>query len=397
MPSSAARNDRDRQFALQPVPCLDIDRSGAIVRANPAFCAIAGRTEPELRELGLLSIVWQDAQDEVARALLDATNHETVSFDAPICRPDSELRWLEWRGVMEPARNIVQFITHDVTTSRRVKSEMQERERFLTTLLANLPGMAYRCRNDPDWTMEFVSAGCLALTGYEVDDLLFNKTTSFGDLFHPDDAQPVWNAVQEALTNKEPFTLQYRIRTKGGEQRWCFEQGRGVFADNGELLALEGFITDITHRVKAEEELRDKLTLIEAQRNQIADLSLPIIEVWDGVLTLPIVGVLDDARSARIMEGLLDAVVRTQSEHVILDLTAVASVDAAVAEHLVSILRAVKLLGARGVLSGIRPAVAQSLVGLSADLGGIPTTSDLRGALRSCMRLDAKNTRTRKG
>lgn len=395
MSDSVAAEDDERLFRLQPLPCIDVALNGAIIRANPAFCAMTGRAEDQLRELGLFAIVCQDARDDVTQALSIASTSDTSSFDAPISRPDGELRWLEWRGVRMLATSVIQFVACDVTSSRRITDEFQERERFLSTVLSNLPGMVYRCRNDPQWTMEFVSAGAQDLTGYAVEDLLGNKTISFGELIHADDAARIWDIVQKAMATRSPFTLEYRIRTKSGAERWCYEQGRGVYA-NGELLALEGFITDITERVRAEHELRDKLTLIEAQRNQIADLSLPIIEVWDGVLTLPVVGVLDAARAARIMEGLLDAVVRTQSEQVIIDLTAVQYVDAEVAEHLVAILRAVQLLGARGILSGIRPGAAQALAGLSTNLAGIPTTSDLRGALRLCMKSATKPAQTRK-
>lgn len=390
MPISVAAKDEDRLFLLQPLPCVDIGLDGGIVRANPAFCAMTGRSEDDLRERGLLATVCQDARDDVIRALLQAAQSDVSNFDSPICRTDGEVRWLQWHGVRVPTRNVVQFIAYDVTSARCMIDAHQERERFLSTLLSNLPGMVYRCKNDPQWTMEFMSAGCEALTGYGVDEYLEHRTITFGEVIHPEDADGVWQVVQAALANAVPFTIQYRIRTKSGDERWCYEQGRGVFAD-GELLALEGFITDITDRVQAEDELRGRLSLIEAQRQQIADLSLPIIEVWDGVLTLPLVGTLDAARATRITEGLLAAVVRTQCEHVIIDLTAVQHIDAEVAERLVAILRAVQLLGARGILSGIRPTAAKALVGLSTDLGGIPTTSDLRGALRSCMRLGGRS------
>lgn len=393
MPVSTAAEADERLFPLTPVPCLDVELNGAIVRANPAFCAMSGRTEEQLRALGLFGLVCQDVRDEVARAL--ASTSESASFNASISRPSGELRWLEWHGVKRVAGDIFCFIAYDVTAARLLADEIQERERFLSTLLSNLPGMAYRCRNDPEWTMEFVSAGTQKLTGYTAEDFTLHRTVAFGNLIHPEDANRVWDIVQDALDKRIPFTIQYRIRTKSNEERWCFEQGQGVFAHD-ELLALEGFISDITERVRGEHELRDKLALIETQRHQIADLSLPIIEVWDGVLTLPVVGTLDASRAARIMEGLLEAVVRTQSEHVIVDLTAVHYVDAEVAEHLVAILRAVQLLGARGILSGIRPGAAQALVGLSTDLGGIPTTADLRSALRSCMKRDAKYVRPAK-
>ena len=138
---------------------------------------------------------------------------------------------------------------------KRAEEALRERERTLATLMANLPGMAYRCRNDPDWTLEFVSQGCMALTGYGSAALLDNTTVSYGQLIHPDDRAPVWDAVQAALGERRPFELTYRIGTADGEERLVWERGTGVFSSEGELEALEGFVTDITERKRAEERL----------------------------------------------------------------------------------------------------------------------------------------------
>ncbi len=131
--------------------------------------------------------------------------------------------------------------------------------RMLATLLDNLPGMAYRCRNDPDWTMEFVSGGCRELTGYAPEYLLGNRTVSYGALVHPDDQQRIFEAVQAALARREAFEYTYRIRRADGQWRWVWERGRGVSRADGTLEALEGFITDITDRVRAEEALQRRV------------------------------------------------------------------------------------------------------------------------------------------
>jgi PAS domain-containing protein len=89
----------------------------------------------------------------------------------------------------------------------------------LSTLLGNLPGIAYRCRNDQDWTMEFVSAGCLELTGYHSADLINNKHISYSALIEDEDRQRVWMVIQSALLHKQPFRLIYRINTAAGEQK----------------------------------------------------------------------------------------------------------------------------------------------------------------------------------
>ena len=93
--------------------------------------------------------------------------------------------------------------------------------------MANLPGMAYRCRNDSQWTMEFVSDGCCQLTGYQASNLTNNRTVAFGNIIHPDDRPVVWDQVQQALAERRRFQLEYRIRTAQGEEKWVWEQGVG--------------------------------------------------------------------------------------------------------------------------------------------------------------------------
>ncbi len=379
-------SNAERFFLLQPAPCIEVGFDGAILSANPAFCQVAGRSEDELKAAGLLALFAPASRAEVAAALARGAERDVLGFESPLVRPEGELRWIEWRGVSFPEGRCFRVVAHEVTALWRAEAEARERERFLATLLGNLPGMVYRCRNDPQWTLEFVSAGCEALCGYTVEALLGNAEITFGDIIHPDDAARVWDEVQAAIAARVPYKVLFRLRAKSGEERWIEDQGRAVLDAAGALLALEGIHVDVTARVLAELSVEEKLRVIAEQKEQIQHLSLPIMEVWDGVLTLPVVGVLDDQRADRIMQGLLDAVVRTQSQYVIVDLTAVEEVDGAVAEHLVRILRAVKLLGAEGALSGIQPKVAQTLVSLAADLGGARTWPDLRAALVFCLR-----------
>ncbi len=144
----------------------------------------------------------------------------------------------------------------DITERKHAGEALWESNRRLTTLMDNLPGMVYRCLNDKDWTMEFVSEGCIALTGYEAPDLIHNKKISYNDIIHPDDYNNVWDDVQKALENHASFQLEYRIITADKTVKWVWERGQGVYSVKGKLAALEGFITDITERKRAEEELR---------------------------------------------------------------------------------------------------------------------------------------------
>jgi len=137
------------------------------------------------------------------------------------------------------------------------EDRLKEKQRTLSTLMGNLPGMAYRRRNDADWTMEFVSEGSAGLIGYVPSALIGNRMASYYNLIHPDDREPVGEQVQAALELMRPYVVEYRIRTAAAEDKWVWEKGEGVFSTEGDIEALEGFIIDITERKKAEQELRE--------------------------------------------------------------------------------------------------------------------------------------------
>lgn len=133
-----------------------------------------------------------------------------------------------------------------------------------------------------------------------------------------------------------------------------------------------------------------KVETIEKQARVIHELEAPIIEVWGKVLALPLLGVVDSRRAAGVMDRLLTAIVETQAEFAILDLTGVDVVDTGTANHIWSIIRAARLLGAEGIITGIRPTVATTMVNLGVDLSSVVTRARLRDGLSYCMQRQGK-------
>lgn len=148
---------------------------------------------------------------------------------------------------------------------REFEYKLQENVRFLSTLIKNLPGFIYRCRNDRNWTMEYLTPQVEEITGYKPEELIYNRDLSFNDIIHPDYREVLWNKWQEILAKKSVFEHEYPIFTKSGELKWVWERGRGIFDENDQLISLEGFITDITEKKKYEEQLletNEKLKLL---------------------------------------------------------------------------------------------------------------------------------------
>ena len=158
-------------------------------------------------------------------------------------------------------------------------------------------------------------------------------------------------------------------------------------------LLLDELLNKERKRVKAEkdltrtvEELQKQLLVVEKQAMAIKELSTPVLELWDDVLVLPVIGVVDTKRSVALMERLLEEATNKQSRFVILDITGVDVVDTKTADHFIKVVKAAELLGSTCILTGIRPAVAQTLVEIGVDLSSIKTLSNLKEALRECMR-----------
>lgn len=130
-----------------------------------------------------------------------------------------------------------------------------------------------------------------------------------------------------------------------------------------------------------------KSELVERLRYAIDEISTPILELWDDVLALPIIGVVDARRSTQIMERLLDEIVRRQSRYVIIDVTGVEMIDTRTADHFMKLIKAVELLGARCRITGVQPAVAQTMVELGIDLKAVRAARNLKHALRESLAL----------
>lgn len=157
----------------------------------------------------------------------------------------------------------------------------------------------------------------------------------------------------------------------------------------GRQIGVRGFARDVTEREKSAAALRERLAQIEEQKDAIRVMGTPIIKVWHDVVAVPIIGRIDEERAALMMKGLLDSVVEGQARHAILDLTGVESMDQKTAEQIGGMMSAVRLLGAQGILTGMRPQVAQSMVSIDVDLSHTRILRDLCEAIQFCMKNEA--------
>jgi rsbT co-antagonist protein RsbR len=161
-----------------------------------------------------------------------------------------------------------------------------------------------------------------------------------------------------------------------------------IFASLNELIAAFG--AEQEQSLAFRSELEDKLLVVEKQRVAIRELSTPIIELWEGVICLPVVGIMDTARSAEMTSSLLQAIVDKNTRYTIIDITGIDVMDTSTVDHFMRMAKSIKLLGAECALTGISPHIAQTVVNMGMDLGEIATQRSLRDALAYYVRRQAR-------
>lgn len=140
----------------------------------------------------------------------------------------------------------------DCTANRMTERQLHETNGQMKNLIGNLKGTVYRCQYNQNWTLLFVSESIAEMTGYSADEILHNNQISYTELIHPNDFERVTQSIKTAVAADERFAVEYRIRTKSGQEKWLWEQGIGVKNAGGTVETLEGYLLDITDRKKAE-------------------------------------------------------------------------------------------------------------------------------------------------
>jgi anti-anti-sigma regulatory factor len=245
----------------------------------------------------------------------------------------------------------------------------------------------------PDLTIVGVSDSYLRATMTERAEIVGRGLFEvFPD--NPDDPVATGTAnlgasLQRVLDHRAPDRMdvqKYDIRRPEGEgggfeERFWSPLNTPVLAGDGTVELIIHRVEDITERVRLEQQDYERGQENERLMHEIRDLSTPVLRVRDGLLVIPVVGAIDDARSQQITERLLAAITENRARVVVIDLTGVAGVDASVADRLVQTIEAARLMGATAIVSGISDSIAQTIAQLAVDLAPLRTVGDLQGAI----------------
>jgi anti-anti-sigma regulatory factor len=267
---------------------------------------------------------------------------------------------------------------------------MDRRIRYANVAFRSMTGFGDQAIGAFTW--EFLDEGEADRDGVYVDyraedddQLLVDRDQVIGrrleDLLPPDVAARIKALLREAIATRRPQSIEYSLDLRG--ERHDLE-GKAV-ACSDDLVVITA--RDVTERKRAEEERRAlQAEVIAAKDTALRELATPIVPIADGVIAMPLIGAIDPVRAQQILEALLAGIAAHRLRVAILDVTGVKVVDAEIASALVRAAKAARLLGARVVLTGIGPQVAQTLVELQADLGGIITYGTLQAGIAYALR-----------
>ncbi|HLG14597.1 MAG TPA: PAS domain S-box protein [Blastocatellia bacterium] len=231
---------------------------------------------------------------------------------------------------------------------------------------------------DTDGRVASWNQGAERIKGYQAKDIIGQHIARF---YVPEDLQRGHpeHLLAVAAADGRVEDEGWRVR-KDGSRFWADAIITALRDQGGTLRGYAKVTRDLTERKQMEERL-------ERQAREILDIATPAVQVWEGVILAPLIGMLDSQRTQQLMERLLESIVETRSTVALVDITGVPTIDTQTARHLVETIAAVRMLGADVILTGVRPAIAQTLVHLGVDLSNVTTRSSLIAGLRSAMEM----------
>lgn len=343
---------------------------------------------------GAETLLGYSAEEAVGRPLSILYTEEDRSADVPARdlaaareagRTETEGRWVRRGGgrfrasavlasIRDEAGEVTGFAAaiRDVTESRRA-------ETMFRGLLETAPDAIVIVESDG--RILLVNRQVELLFGYDRHELIGGPVeTLVPERFRPRHGAYRDGYVGSPQTRPMGSGLELYGRRRDGTEFPVEISLSPLESDRGTLVSAA--IRDISER--REQELR-----LQRQRDEIMELSTPVIQVWDKVLALPIIGTLDSLRAARLTESLLEKIAENQAEVIILDISGVPTIDTQVAQHLLKTVQAATLMGAVSILSGVRPETAQAMVHLGIDIGRLRSRNTLRDALQLALRIVA--------
>jgi PAS domain S-box-containing protein len=228
---------------------------------NPAWEKTLGWTLDELKAKPFNEFLHPDDVEATIQVFHEKAviGKNLYQFENRYRCKNGTYKWLSWNAYPNVDQKAIFSVSRDITEERLAKNMLKESNQVLSRLISNLSGIAYRCQNTPEWTMEYISQGCIKISGYTDQDFYTNNIT-WNRLIQEEDRERVWAEISDSLRKQVPFEIEYQIRNRNGHRKWVWEKGCGVYGKKGEVIVVEGFITDVTERRETEDALKGSMS-----------------------------------------------------------------------------------------------------------------------------------------
>ena len=376
-------------FELIPDPAFIVSPDGKMVQVNKAFSDRTGYSNEDIAGMPLLSpnpelelIPQEDIPKILDTFMKSLTGEEVPMYPIRVMAKDGHTIWAELNASTIAQDGDMLGIARDITDRKDAEEQLYELKRKYQSLydtapeailLVDLTGMVIDCNSMAE-----------RLGGLSRSELIGMPIIELGKL-HEDDVEAYSKLFERAKSEEDVESLEIRTVDADGQISW-HELSSSLLTKNDDITAIQVIMRDITDRKHAEEHLKQSEDMLKDLVHKLKlaqeELSTPVVQVWDRILALPLIGVVDTHRAQQIMDILLTTIVETQSKLVIVDVTGVASMDTEVTNHLIRTVHSTRLLGAECVITGVKPEVAQTMVHLGVDLGRLIIRSDIQDGLR---------------
>ncbi|HPF50142.1 MAG TPA: PAS domain S-box protein [Draconibacterium sp.] len=241
----------NKVIETSPDVLVTCDLTGRVTYVSKKGGKIFGYPETEdLTGRSIFEFLASDDHTRVAKSIEDLlTKGSQGALEFTGVKADGSTFPIESIGelVFDPHGNPheILYSVRDISKTKRLEESLVESERLLANMMNNLPGVVYRCLNNNDWTMLFMSEGCMEVTGYPAQTFIGEGALAYNQIIHPDDRLHVAKKIADGLKRANSFEIEYRIITSEGEVRHVWEKGKGVI-EKGQVQYLEGFIRDVS-------------------------------------------------------------------------------------------------------------------------------------------------------
>lgn len=369
---------------------LELSPEGQILDANPHFLAIMGYPLDELKGKHHDRLLSPDEAQSATYDTFWETLRSGTSQEGEFHLLDKQGRDIWIRGACSPVLDAEGQLTRIIVYAMDLTGQKQLTASFEGQLNA-LSRVMGKVEFSLDGTILDANPRFLDIVGYRLEEL---KGQHHRLLVDPDYAQSAdYRTFWETLRRGEFLAGEFCRLGKQGQEVWIQGSYNPVLDLNGKPSKIVKFATDITAQVEQHRQL--KRAMVEAEEaarvreelhKSLQEMSTPVTPIWDGILLLPLVGIIDSMRTADVMNKSLTKIAETRARVFVLDIAGVATVDTGVANQLIKITKATQFMGCEAIISGVSPAIARTMVELGVSVGDVRTTATLRDAFEIALK-----------